>query len=207
MIRRLPILLSLSAAGLCAVAAGAAGAPPAPAPSGSAQAAATAPAPPPAAASGYHRVELPGAADKKFPYTVEVPQGWTVHEIKDTPALLWLGPEGGNPASESDANLVLVRLSPAELGKPEDVVAKLKQQVPADGSWTAPVVEVREVGGVRGVWVQMNTASGAATRKTLILKLPLPRTSVDFIARAAGETFDKMRPEYERILLSVRPLK
>lgn len=200
MIRRLPTFLTLSAAILCATAALAASAP----------AAATAPAPAaastsPSAGEDFHRVELPGAADKKFPYTIAVPRGWTVHEIKDQPNLLWLGPDGINP--ESDSHAVWVRLSPAVLGKPEDVVENFKKKVPADGSWTAPVVEVREVGGVRGVWVQMTSAtSGGGSRKTLILKLPLPKTSVDFMAAASGDAFDKMRPEYERILTSVRPV-
>jgi hypothetical protein len=234
MIRRHQILLSLTAAGFSAmVALGAmgatgaahaatalgAGAPPAATPSApiaaGAAPAAAAPAAPaakattPAAAApavaGFHRVELPGGtADQKFPYDIEVPQSWTLHEIKEQ-AVIWLGPEGADP--DTGSQMVYVRISPAALGNPEDVVANFKKSVPADGSWSAPVAEVREVAGVRGVLVQINSVKDKAVRKTLILKMPLPKTSVDFIASAPGDSFDKMLPDYQRILLSVRPAK
>jgi hypothetical protein len=66
-------------------------------------------------------------------------------------------------------------------------------------------VEVRELGGVRGVLVQMDVGEGDQARSSLILKLPFEKVSMDFAASASRAAFTKHLPLYERILLSVRP--
>ena len=45
----------------------------------------------------------------------------------------------------------------------------------------------------------------AGERGSLILKMPLQKTSVDFLATAGMGDFAKLRPFFERVLLSVRP--
>jgi hypothetical protein len=156
-----------------------------------------------AAASGYRRVELPGGAGQPFPYTVEIPEGWKIHEVPNT-ASLWLGPATAKPG---DPSMITVRISPASLADPAAVAANIRASDAADPKWSAPLVEVRDVNGVQGILVRMDSGEGDAARSTLALKLPLPKTSVDFLASAPQSQFESLRPSYERILFSVAPRK
>jgi hypothetical protein len=151
--------------------------------------------------SGFHRIGLPVSGDKVFPYTVEVPAGWTVREIKDSPGL-WLGPVTAQPPK--DPHLVYVRISLADVSKPEEVAANIRANDAKNDAWTAPRVEVRDLEGVKGVLVRMDSGTGDAAHSTLALKLPLEKGGVDFLASAPRAEFEKMLPTYERILLSVR---
>jgi hypothetical protein len=157
---------------------------------------------PAAASEGMHRVNLPQLSEK-VPYSVEIPWGWQVHEANKD-GVAWLGPASlTNP--ETDSSVVYVRLSPVALSDPAKVVEMIKKNAAApDASFKAALVEVREVGGVRGVLVQMDQGSGATATSTLFLKMPLTTTSVDFIARAASADFASHRAGYERILFSLR---
>jgi hypothetical protein len=150
---------------------------------------------------GYHRIGLPGSGDQPFPYTVEVPTGWAVKESKESPGL-WLGPADAVPPK--DPRLVYVRISLNSLDDPEKAAANIRASDKANDAWTAPRVEVRDLEGVKGVLVRMDSGAGDAARSTLALKLPLDKGGVDFMASAARAEFDKLLPTYERILLSVR---
>jgi len=156
------------------------------------------PSKPAAPAVGYRRLELPAAPGQTFPYTVEVPADWQVLTLKDAPGI-WLGPSGAQPPD--DPRLVYVRISPVSLASPEAIVAAIKASDAKDDTWSAPLVEVRKVGGVEGVLVQMDDKA----RSSLTLKMPLAKTSVDFIGSAKREDFARLRPSYERVLFSVRP--
>lgn len=171
----------------------------------SAQAPAAEPAPPaasaPAATSDApQRVELPGAPGKPFPYTVEIPGGWHLREVEGIPGV-WLGPADAQPPS--DPRLVYVRISPTSLADPAKTVANIRA---ADEKqpWSASLVEIREVGGVRGVLVRMDSGEGAEARSTLVLKLPLEAGGVDFMSTAPRAEFEKLLPVYEKVLFSVR---
>ncbi|HVT17623.1 MAG TPA: hypothetical protein VHQ90_15785 [Thermoanaerobaculia bacterium] len=155
----------------------------------------------PLSPAAFHRVRIP-VPGGIFPYTVELPEGWAVHEMADQP-VLWLGPADGNPPA--DPRLVYVRISTVSLLDADAVATSIRKSVPADRRWTAPRIEILEVGGVRGLLVRMDSNTGGQARSTLILKLPLPKTSVDFMSSAPRADFDKLLPSYERILLSVRP--
>jgi len=156
------------------------------------------PSKPAAPAVGYLRLELPAAPGQTFPYTVEVPADWQVLTLKDAPGI-WLGPSGAQPPD--DPRLVYVRISPVSLASPEAIVAAIRASDAKDDTWSAPLVEVRKVGGVEGVLVQMDDKA----RSSLTLKMPLAKTSVDFIGSAKREDFARLRPSYERVLFSVRP--
>lgn len=158
---------------------------------------------PPPAPSG-HRVELPGAEGKPFPYTIEIPHDWQVRQVKGIPGV-WLGPSGAEPPN--DARLIYVRMSTVSLAEPQKVVASIQQSDTADAKWSAPLVEVRDVGGVKGVWVRMESGEGDKARSTLTLKLPVGVGSVDFISSAPRGDFEKLKTAAEKILLTVRPLK
>jgi hypothetical protein len=160
-------------------------------------AASAAPAAPP-----YHRVELKPAKGAALPYTLEVPQDWQVRQVEGFPGL-WIGPADAKPPE--DPRLIWVRGSQVSLAKPDEVVANIKANDAAHAEWSAPRVEAREVGGVRGVFVQMNSGVGDKARSSLTLKVPLQTVSVDFVASASRAEFPKMQPLYERILLSLRP--
>lgn len=155
----------------------------------------------PTGAAEYQRVELPGGEGKPFPYTVEIPKDWKVREIEGMPGV-WLGPAGAEPPN--DPRLIYVRISLASLADPEKVVTNIKSNDAKQEAWSAPLAEVREVGGVKGVLVRMDSGAGEAARSTLALKLPLDTGGVDFMASAKRDEFEKMLPTYERVLFSVR---
>src|SRR3989304_7028593 len=71
--------------------------------------------------------------------------------------------------------------------------------------WKAPVVEVREVGGVRGLLVEMVRGEGTGAMTSLTLKLPVGEGSADFIGTAPTSEFAAARPLVERILFSIQP--
>lgn len=151
------------------------------------------------------RITIPTPEGKIFPYTIEVPASWQVQSSK-TVAGVFLGPPGvAEP--ESDSRMIYVRVSPASVIDPEAVAANIKQSVPADKSWSAPLVEVRDVGGVRGVLVRMDSGAGEQARSTLVLKLPLAQTSLDFMASAPRAEFERQLAGYQRVLLSVLPAR
>jgi hypothetical protein len=161
-----------------------------------------APAQPAAPAAGAsQRIELPGAPEKPFPYTVEIPAGWQLREVEGIPGV-WLGPTDAQPPN--DPRLIYVRISPASLADPAQTAANIRA---ADEKqpWSAPLVEVREVGGIRGVLVRMDSGEGDAARSTLVLKLPLEGGGVDFLGSAPRAEFEKLLPVYEKVLFSVRP--
>jgi len=167
---------------------------------------------PPSAASAkpaatelsFRRVELKPnqGGGMPLPYTIEVPQDWQVRQVEGYSGL-WLGPADAKPPQ--DPRLIWVRGSTVSLAKPEEVVANIKANDAAKPEWTAPRVEVKEVGGVRGVLVRMDTGEGDKARSSLTLKLPLESLALDFVASADRADFEKQLPLYERILLSVRP--
>lgn len=164
--------------------------------------AAAEPAAPAAPAAGSpQRIELPGSPEKPFPYTVEVPAGWQLREVEGTPGV-WLGPADAQPPN--DPRLVYVRISPTPLTDPAKTVANIRA---ADEKqpWSAPLVEEREVGGIRGVLVRMDSGEGEKARSTLVLKLPLEGGGVDFLGSAPRAEFEKLRPVYEKVFFSVRP--
>jgi hypothetical protein len=161
----------------------------------------------PAAAEAYQRIELKGPNGKALPYTIEIPKDWQVRSEQGLPGL-WLGPADAKPPQ--DPRLIYVRGSQVSLADPEAVAANIRANDEKEAKWTAPRVEVRDLGGVRGILVQMDTDEGAGegtARSTLTLKLPLEPMAVDFVASASRSEFAKLLPVYERILLSVRPAK
>lgn len=160
----------------------------------------------PEGAGPLHRVEIPGGADgKPFPYTVEIPADWQVAVSKTVPGV-FIGPAGVSEP-ETDPRMIYVRVSPASLADPQAVVANIKRSDAADDTWTAPLVEEHVVGGVHGVLVQMNSGSGIQARSSLVLKLPLGQTSLDFIASAPTPEFDRRLAVYQRVLMSVQPVR
>jgi|SRR6185312_4926529 len=186
-----PVLISMACAALPALALAA---PPA------AKSATVAPGKP--AEGTFHRIELSAGPGKTLPYTLEVPMGWEPRQVAGFPGL-WIGPADAKPPE--DPRLVWVRGSMVELAEPDKVVANIKSNDAHDAKWSAPRVEVKEVGGVRGVLVQMNTGEGDKARSSLTLKLPLAKVSVDIVTSATQAEFPQRASLFERILLSARP--
>ena len=175
-------------------------APPPAAPAKTAKSATVAPGKP--AEGTFHRIELSAGAGKVLPYTIEVPMGWEPRQVAGFPGL-WVGPADAKPPE--DPRLIWVRGSLVELAEPDKVVANIKANDAADPKWSAPRVELKDLGGVRGLLVQMDTGEGDKARSSLILKLPLDKVSLDITASANRAEFAKQSPLYERILLSARP--
>jgi len=150
----------------------------------------------------FHRIELGAGPGKALPYTIEVPMGWEAHQVAGYPGL-WIGPADAKPPE--DPRLIWVRGSMVSLAEPDKVAANIRANDAADPKWSAPRVEVKEIGGVRGVLVQMNTGEGDKARSSLTLKLPLLKVSLDIVASATQAEFPQRLPLYERILLSAQP--
>ncbi len=151
----------------------------------------------------FHRIELSAGPGKALPYSLEVPMGWEARQVAGFPGL-WIGPGDAKPPE--DPRLIWVRGSMVALAEPGKVVANIKANDAADPKWSAPRVEVKDVGGVHGVLVQMNTGDGDKARSSLTLKLPLAKVSLDLVASATPAEFPQRLPLYERILLSARPV-
>jgi hypothetical protein len=158
--------------------------------------------PPPPAVAATRRLTLPKVTDKAFPYTVEVPADWGVRDVPNSPGGVWIGRPGAEP--DKDPHMLYVRWSPASLADPQKVVASIRAGDEKASAWTAPVLEVREVGGVRGVLVQLDSGEGEAARSTLALKLPVDKGSVDFLVSARRADFVRLRPLFTQLLDSVR---
>jgi hypothetical protein len=156
----------------------------------------------PVISPAYHRVDLKHSSGSSLPYTVEIPDGWELREDKAYPGL-WLGP--ADAKIPSDSRLVWVRGSRTSLLDRDDAIAKIRAADEKDAGWAASVVEAKEVGGVKGVLVRMDSGEGTEARSTLALKMPFYNTSLDFMASGPRAEFEKMLPVYEQILFSVRP--
>ena len=164
------------------------------------------PAPAPSKDAGtFQRIEIKAAKGSPLPYTIEVPQGWQGRQEEKFPGL-WIGP--ADAKAPDDPRLIWVRGSTVSMAKPDEIAANIKANDASHAEWTAPRVEVKDLGGVKGVLVQMDTGEGDKARSSLTLKVPLPgtNTSVDFRATAARGDFPKQLPLFEKILLSVRPV-
>ncbi len=162
------------------------------------------------AAEEFHRVELKPTRSQggALPYTIEVPVGWEVREIEGFPGL-WLGPQGATPPKTAqdpqDPRLIWIHGSMVSMDDPEKLVANIKATDAEKAEWSAPRVEVKDVGGLKGLLVRMDAGEGDQARSNLTLKLPLQKLAIDFVATASRADFEKNLPLYERILMSVRP--
>jgi len=150
----------------------------------------------------WHRVELKPPQGKALPYTLEVPGDWQVRQVENTPGL-WIGPVDAKPPQ--DPRLIWVRGSQTALSDPEAVAKNIRENDAKEAAWTAPRVEVKELGGVRTVLVRMDSGEGDKARSTLALKVPFQTVAVDFMVSASRAEFEKMLPTYERIFFSLRP--
>ncbi|HEX3554825.1 MAG TPA: hypothetical protein VIA62_16505 [Thermoanaerobaculia bacterium] len=166
------------------------------------------PSTPAAAAPGkpaegaFHRVALAAGEGKTLPYTLEVPMGWEPRQVAGIPGL-WIGPADAKPPE--DPRLIWVRGTLVSFADPDKLAATIRANDAADPKWSAPRVELKDLGGVRGLLVQMDTGEGDKARSSLILKLPLDKVSLDITASANRAEFAKQSSLYERILLSTRP--
>jgi hypothetical protein len=159
-----------------------------------------------APAQEFHRVDLKPTRSQgeAIPYTLEVPADWQVREIEGFPGL-WIGPADAKPPE--DPRLIWIHGSMVSMADPEKLVENIKASDAQKPEWTAPRIEVKEVGGVRGLLVQMDAGEGDQARSNLTLKVPLQNLALDFVATASRAEFEKNLPLYERILLSVRPVE
>lgn len=176
-------------------------APPPPAP----QPAEAAPPADKAPETAVHRVTLSAGAGKDLPYSIEIPRDWTMRQESGYPGL-FVGPADAKP---EDPRLIWVRGSQVSMADPAQVAANIRASDAKADQWSAPRIEEKEVGGVKSLLVRLDTQdtkNPGSTRSTLILKLPLGQAGLDVVASAEKSELDRRLPEYERILLSVRPV-
>lgn len=155
------------------------------------------------AGEAWRRIMVQPADGKSpLPYTIEVPRDWYVRQTEKIPGL-WIGPADAKPGE--DSRLIWIRGSQIPVADAEKVAADIRKSDAEKPEWTAPRVEVKDLGGVRGVLVRIDSGEADKAHSSLILKLPLQNLGVDFVVSAGRADFDKMLPTYEKVLLSVRP--
>lgn len=160
------------------------------------------PAKPGGTASDIRRIVVaPSKGGSPLPYSIEVPATWIVRQIDGLPGL-FIGPADAKPPE--DPRLIWIRGSQVPLTDPYKVVASIQANDPAKSGWSAPRVEIKDLGGVRGVLVRVDTGTGDKARSSLILKLPLGDRSADFVMTADKAQFEMQASAYEKMLLSVR---
>lgn len=153
----------------------------------------------------YKRIDVPGAvASEPAHYTAEVPLTWEVRRDIPAPGVM-LGPPAGDPTSHPE--MTLVRESTVDVSDPETILAAL--QVNAEGAdWELLDAEVRDFGGVRGLWIvrKLPPSGFHGERVNLATKLPLPEGSLDLTATLPIEDYEGgLRATVEHVLGSVRP--
>jgi len=155
-----------------------------------------------AAEKPLRRIDVRPLVGAPLPYTIEVPEDWAVMQSKEVPGL-FMGPPGAAPPS--DPSLIYVRGSEVSLANPAAVAQSIRENDAKQPAWSAPRIEVKELGGVKGLLVRMDSGEGEKARSTLVLKLPLGDKGVDFLWAAPRAQFAKDLPRYEKLLLSIRP--
>jgi hypothetical protein len=167
----------------------AAAGPPAPVP---AEPATTAPVQP----SAFRRVAVAGTS-MSYPYTVEIPSDWRVHQVEFPKPTLMLAPAAvTNP---DVPEIIGVVACPVSLADPEQVAANVKRSLKG-----VKMAVVKEIDGVRGVVAEFDQGDGATASTVLSLMLPTSTGCVQFLGRSPRAQFAARRDNYERILFSVR---
>lgn len=148
------------------------------------------------------RVSLPaatGAAD--HPYTVAVPEDWSVHRPVGAPGI-FLGPPDADLATTPE--MLMVRESDVDLSDPDEVLRNLRTNAEA-GEWTLLEGEVRDFGGVRGLWIVRRLPAQEGRfpeRYNLAVKLPLEEGSLDVLATLPTMLYDGVRERLVKYMLS-----
>jgi len=144
------------------------------------------------------KAELPGrrvavaGTSLSYPYTVVIPSDWYIYQEGNPHSMLLLVPPG---ARNGDPDVIGVVACTMSLADPEQIAANLRRNL--KGVKTVGVKEIDAVRGVLAEWDQ-----GDAT--LLGLMLPTSSGCVQFMGRSPRAQFAARRPEYERIIFSVR---
>jgi hypothetical protein len=152
---------------------------------------------PPAETPGFRRVAVVGTF-VSYPYTVEIPSDWQVHDGKPLKTTLFLAPPAVINA-DLYPNAIGVAAGTVSLANPEQVAVNIQRNL--KGAKTAMV---REIDGVRGVLAEFDQGDGVTASTVLSLMLPTVAGCVQFIGRSPRAQFAAHRAQYERILFSVR---
>jgi hypothetical protein len=161
------------------------------------------PVKPGGAASDIRRIVVAPKGGTPLPYSIEVPATWIVRQADGLPGL-FIGPADAKPPD--DPRLIWIRGSQVPLSDPYKVLESIQANDPAKSGWTAQRAEIKDLGGVRGVLVRVDSGTGDKVRSSLILKLPLADRSADFMMTADKGQFEMQQSAYEKMLLSVRPV-
>lgn len=149
-------------------------------------------------------VVAPSKGGAPLPYSIEVPTTWLVRQVEGLPGLC-IGP--ADSKLPDDPRLIWIRGSQVPLGDAYKVADSIRANDPTKTGWSAPRVEVKDLGGVHGVLVRIDSGTGDKARSSLILKVPLESRSADFVMSADRAQFETQKSAYEKMFLSVRPAR
>lgn len=152
----------------------------------------------------HKRVPLPSlSATQDHPFTIEIPSTWGPRRELAAPGV-FLGPPGGDPNSRPE--MLLVRESGVALEAPAVILSNLRGHA-QQADWTLREGEVRDFGGVEGLWIvrEMAPAGFHGPRVSFAVKLPLENGSLDVLATVPVEQSAALTPQVESMLRSIRP--
>jgi Short C-terminal domain len=144
------------------------------------------------------KAELPGrrvavaGTSLSYPYTVEIPSDWYIYQEGNPNSMLLLVPPG---AKNGDPGVIGVVACTISLADPEQIATNLRRSLKG-----VKIVGVKEIDGVRGVLAEWDQGDSTL----LGLMLPTSSGCVQFMGRSPRAQFAARRPEYERIIFSVR---
>ncbi|HEY2931682.1 MAG TPA: hypothetical protein VGK99_08025 [Acidobacteriota bacterium] len=106
--------------------------------------------------------------------------------------------------NSEDPRVIFVGVSTLPLADISATMAKIKASGENNLAWRLSGLQVRQAGDVKALLIQKEIGT-PATRRNLILKLPWQQSSLDFSASAPVQSFDELKPTWERVFFSVRP--
>jgi len=154
--------------------------------------------------AAHQRIPVPSlAGEENHPFTIEIPSTWEVRRDLPAPGV-FLGPPEGDP--DSHPEMVLVHESEVPLGEPEAVLTNIRANAETR-SWALLEAEVRDFGGVLGLWIvrKLPPAGAHGERVNVAVKLPLGGKSLDLMATVPMAEYEALSAQLERMLQSVRP--
>lgn len=153
------------------------------------------------------RMKLPSApGSAEIPYTISVPSDWTVHRPVGAPGM-YLGPPDAELGKTPE--MLLVRESDVDASDPQAILENVRANA-EQGEWTLVEGEVRDFGGVKGLWLVRRVPGGEGgglERYNLAVKLPFQEGSVDVVASIPTALYaGRLEVMVKYLLGSLRPV-
>lgn len=149
----------------------------------------------------------PNDTNTLLPYLVDLPRSWEMRSWAKG-LFLAISPAGQDPPKADQAQnpwVVAARVRQVIFPGAESAIAALKDNAAKATAWTLVSVEAHEFGSAHGLVAITDSGKGELQSRTMTVRVPLPKGTLDLVASAPAKDFATFRPLYERILLSLQP--